>query len=417
MADDSALTQNVQESRLDLFVKLCTRLNSTHTAETIRTPEGDRLKLLSDDQLQQIEAHLDERLARLFAAEGLAPVNEVVRRYELAGGKRLRPQLCIWTWEHAAGRGQQAERESAVRDADGLLPEALLDLACAWELFHAFLLAHDDIIDNAETRRGRPSLHRQLAALDGNTRHFGMSLGIVAGDLMFSAAMQLWHEIDLPAEVYRQELKLLSRIARLTGFGQAIDICQSHNEIRAVDEQLLLREYHWKTAAYTFEGPMRSAAILARASEDAQSAISRFALALGQAYQLQNDLVDLSQPAHPGADLVQGKRTVALLRARAAMPEHHRAEFDRRLGELRHANGSVVTLAESLRKELFESGAIEQTRHLIVEFLTTCELAAHDPAMPAPLASGLLTLLDSLRMQYFSPSGLNQGACSEQTQL
>ena len=57
-------------------------------------------------------------------------------------------------------------------------------------------------------------------------------------------------------------------------------------------------------------------AILAGASEGAQRAISRFALALGQAYQLQNDLLDLSQPVHEGSDLVQGKRTIALVRAR-----------------------------------------------------------------------------------------------------
>jgi geranylgeranyl diphosphate synthase type I len=340
------------------------------------------------DQLQKIESHLSRLLARIFAADGLAPVNELIRSYVLSGGKRIRPQLCVWTCQQSAG--------------NRLLPASLLDLACGWELFHAFLLAHDDIIDNADTRRDQPSLHRQLAALDGNTKQFGVNLGIVAGDLMFSAAMQLWHDLDLPADVYRAELKLFSRIASLTGFGQAIDICQSHGGWDAVDEQVLLREYHWKTAAYTFEGPMLSAAILAGVSDEAQAAISRFALALGQAYQLQNDLLDLSRPAHDGGDLVQGKRTVTLIRARAALPDDRRARFDQRLAELRHANGGAVALAESLRAELRESGAVEQTQVLIDEFLTTSERAARDAALPPSLATAMTALLESLRAQYFS---------------
>jgi geranylgeranyl diphosphate synthase type I len=360
------------------------------------------LKLLSGDQLRQIESHLDMLLARLFAAEGLAPVNEMIRDHVLSGGKRIRPQLCVWTYQQAAGSGQSAVWNPELPGACCSLPTSLLDLSCAWELFHAFLLAHDDIIDNADTRRDRPSLHRQLASLDGNTHQFGANLGIVAGDLMFSAAMQLWHEIDLPADVYRQELKLFSRIACMTGFGQAIDICQSHAEIDSINEALLLKEYHWKTAAYTFEGPMLSAAILAGMSQDAQAAISRFALALGQAYQLQNDLLDLSQPARAGGDLVQGKRTVTLIRARAAMPEMLRLQFDRRLNQLRHANGQAIALAESLRAELRNSDAIEQTHRLIDEFLTAAARAASDAALPSPLASAMSGLLESLQTQYFS---------------
>lgn len=351
------------------------------------------MKLLSVSQTQRIEQHLTALLDRIFCAEGLTSVNHVIRSYVLVGGKRIRPQLTVWAYEQSGARGKE----------QGASENALLDLACAWELFHAFLLAHDDIIDNSDTRRDQPSLHRRLAHLDGNSRQFGINLGIVAGDLLFSAAMRLWHDLDLPDDVYRQELQLFSRIAALTGFGQAIDICQSHGELDAVNEELLLREYHWKTAAYTFEGPMVSAAILARLNTDAQNAISRYALALGQAYQLQNDLLDLSQPAHEGADLVQGKRTIPLLRARAGMSAARRLDFDRRLEELRHANGKSVPLAESLRRELRDTGAIEQTRVLIDEFLETSSRAAADPSLPASLGPALSGLMDSLRFQYFTP--------------
>ena len=251
-----------------------------------RVLSGECLKLLSADQIQRIESHLGQLLDRIFSAEGLAPVNDVIRRYVLAGGKRIRPPLCVWTYENSGargeGRGAGSDTFPSLAPCRSPLAPALLDLACGWELFHAFLLAHDDIIDNADLRRDQPSLHRQLASLDGNTREFGVNLGIVAGDLMFSAAMKLWHELDVPPDVYQQQLRLFSRIATTTGFGQAIDICQSHADLAGVDEELLLREYHWKTAAYTFEGPMRLGRHPGEAGRaSAQAAISRFALAHG----------------------------------------------------------------------------------------------------------------------------------------
>jgi len=370
------------------------------------------LKLISVDQLKLIEGHLAVLLARVFPADGgLAPLNQLIRDYVLAGGKRIRPQLCVWTYERVSGIGSRVSglgsRVSGAAASVFPRPETLnprpelLDLACGWELFHTFLLVHDDIIDNADIRRDAPALHRSLASLDGHSPKFGMNLGIVAGDLLFSAAMRLWHEIDLPAEIYKQELRLFSRIACTTGFGQAIDICQSHVPIDRVPEELLLREYHWKTAAYTFEGPMLTGAILAGADEPAQAAISRYALALGQAYQLQNDLLDLAHAAHAGSDLVQGKRTVALLRARAVMDEPSRAEFDGALDQLQSARGDSIALAEDLRLRLKRSGAAEQTRVLIERFLEESRAAANDPALAPHLSAAMLDLLDRLSTDYF----------------
>jgi geranylgeranyl pyrophosphate synthase len=268
-------------------------------------------------------------------------------------------------------------------------------------LFHAFLLAHDDIIDSADTRRDRPSLHRQLASLDGGSLKFGTDLAIVAGDLLFSGAMRLLHELDLPGDAYRDVLRSFSRVACLTGSGQVIDICQSHEPLDRVREDTLLREYHWKTAAYTFEGPMLSGAIAAGACENARAALSRFALSLGQAYQLQNDLCDLAEPAHPGCDLVQGKRTVTLMRARATMDESRRRAFDETFASIATANGHAVGLAEGLRRELRESGAIERTEQLIGELVAEARAAACDEALGDGLRAGLGGLLGSLESAYF----------------
>lgn len=362
------------------------------------------MKLLSDQQVVDIEQHLVRVLDRTLHAEGLSRLNESIRAYVLAGGKRIRPQLCVWTYERVQGQGVRGQGNPRLHSPDPspLTPLPLMDLACAWELFHAFLLIHDDIIDAAEQRRDQLSLHRQLASLDSNCSRFGSNLGIVAGDLLFSAAMSLWHEVDLPGQTYRDALRLFSRVSTITGFGQAIDICQSHVPLDEVSEETLLREYHWKTAAYTFEGPMLTGAILASATEGARQAISRFALALGQAYQLQNDLVDLSSPVHEGCDLIQGKRTITLMRARSAMTPGARQKFDQRLEALQQANGQAVHLTQALRDEVIATGAPAATRRMIGEFLDTARASIDDPALDSHLSTSMRTLLESLESRYFA---------------
>lgn len=347
------------------------------------------MNLLEPGQLAQIESRLTLVLGRIAEDASVPALAETLIRFVQSGGKRVRPQLCYWTY-----------LQGLSRSPDGL-DNAVMDLACGWELFHAFLLVHDDIIDAADMRRDQISLHRQLAALDSNCPVFGQNLGIVAGDLLFCAAMRVFHEADLPDTLYRRQLKLFSRVACMTGFGQAVDICQSHVPLDEVCEKTLLRGYHWKTAAYTFEGPMVSGGICADLDEGALAALSRFGMAIGQAYQLQNDLVDLSQPAHEGSDVLQGKRTITLVRARASMPDRQRAEFDRQLADIPSANGEAVAIAESLRRELLKTDAPAQTRGLIERLLEEARSASRDVALPQRLAGGLEALLARLGQQYF----------------
>lgn len=350
------------------------------------------MKLLSASDREVIETHLCRRLDEALAGDQLPALRAALKSYVLiGGGKRVRPQLVVWTWRHATG----ASPEAAV-------PAAVLDLAAGWELFHAFLLVHDDIIDGADHRRGLPSLHKELANLDHGCPRFGTNLGIVAGDLLFTAALQIWHEMDLPPTPYRDVLRLLSKIASITGYGQAVDILATQLPLEQVDEATLLREYHWKTAAYTFEGPMLSAAVVAGLAESARQSISDFSLAIGQAYQLHNDLLDLNQPAHEGCDLVEGKRTVALIRARGAMDAGRRERFDARFATLATANGSAVGLAEELRQELLATGVVERTRDLIDQLGRQAETSLANPQLPPSLRAGMAGLLGSFRAEYFA---------------
>jgi len=347
------------------------------------------LNLISQAELGRVESCLATLLPKSTESHGLEFFVESIRSFVLAGGKRIRPQLCLWTFAHTGG--------------PLALAPAAMKIACAWELFHAFLLIHDDLIDDADSRRDQPSLHRRFEEQGGLCDKTGRDLAVVAGDLLFSAALDTLHDIDLSPALYRRELRLFSRVALTTGLGQALDIVQAGKPVARACEKTLLREYHWKTAAYTFEGPMLSGAVLAGADEDILSVLSCYALALGQAYQLQNDLFDLASPAHEGCDLVQGKRTVTLLRARSAMNQGDRRRLDEILEELPNANGQAVALAEELRRNLLRSGAPQQTQALIDQFLAEARQASRAGCLPRPLATGLGELLDSLESQYFTP--------------
>ncbi len=350
------------------------------------------MTLISPADLQRIEQHLGTSLDRLLQAQGptprhLQPLIDRIREYVMRGGKRVRPQLCLWSFAGIS---------------DSPVSSELLDVACAWEIFHAFLLVHDDLIDVADTRREIPSLHRQLQLLDHDSAQFGQNMAIVAGDLLFGASIRLLAEMEIDPAIQIRLIRLFSRIACTTGLGQAIDLFQSQVPLSSVCEEVLLCEYDWKTAAYTFEGPLLSGAILAGAEPATLAILSRFARAIGQAYQLQNDLLDLCQPAHEGCDLVQGKRTISLLRARAGMTLESRREFDRRMDAIPAANGQAVRLAESLRLELCESGAVEQTQSMIVSLLEEARDAAGSVELPNRLARALSVLVDSLSQHYFA---------------
>jgi geranylgeranyl diphosphate synthase, type I len=345
------------------------------------------VRLVPPDELDRLESHLGKLLARRLVSEHLPDLTQALHAYVLAGGKRVRPQLCLWTFQRCAPAQPTTD--------------CILDLACAWELFHAFLLAHDDIIDSSATRRSQPSLHYRLASLDSGSEAFGVNLAIVGGDLLFTAALSLLHDLDLPQDRYRRVLQLFSRVAATTGLGQAIDIVQGHVPLPQVREEELLLEYHWKTAAYTFEGPMLSGALAAGAPQTTLDALSQYSLSLGQAYQIQNDLIDLQAPAHEGCDLVQGKRTITLLRARAGAAETGRQEFDARLARITVGGPAAIAEAEIMRQDLLASPAATRTRELVASLLEQALTAANTPTLPPSLRNGLHDILAGLRSAYF----------------
>ena len=236
------------------------------------------------------------------------------------GGKRLRPALVYYTYRACGGPSD-----------DEALPVAL-----AIELLHTYLLIHDDIMDHAEVRRGHPSAHarfrqsHQSRGFHGDPQDFGRSVAILLGDLAHTWAMELFSGAERSRELSRcfsamseeviggQYLELMVALRRSM---QAIPA-----ERERTNEKELLAVLRRKSGRYTAERPIQLGGILAGAAPGPLTALARFGAAVGEAFQLQDDLLgmfgDPETVGKPvGADLTEGKFTFLVYHAlKAAAP-------------------------------------------------------------------------------------------------
>jgi farnesyl diphosphate synthase len=285
-------------------------------------------------ELERVAQAVEGRLDRLLAPHrGEAPqgarLAEAMRYAALGGGKRLRPFLLI---------------ESA--QMFGVAPEDALSASCALECVHCYSLVHDDLpsMDDDAIRRGRPTLH---IAFDEAT-------AILAGDALLTLAFEtLGDPRTHPDPAIRAELILL--LAKAGGWhgmalGQALDLSPERQDFGASE---IARMQALKTGAL-FRFACEAGAVLGRAQPAERAALVRYAAAIGQAFQLADDLLDAQGDAQTlgkavAKDEARGKATlVALLGVEAAKA---------RLGELvddaAHAltpfGAKAATLAEAAR--------------------------------------------------------------------
>lgn len=235
----------------------------------------------------------------------IAPLARMLLDFAEAGGKRIRPLMFLCGWHAAGGTGRY---------------DAVLRAAASLELFHMFALIHDDIMDSSLTRRGRPTVHCELAR---NCRRedvveaekFGSNSAILVGDLALVWSDELLHASGLTPHQLQVARPLLDSMRTELMIGQYLDLLQSGE--RAYDLAALLTMIRYKTAKYTIERPLHCGAAIAGASEDLLQACTNFALPVGEAFQLRDDLIGVfGDPAITGKcqldDLRGGKATTLL---------------------------------------------------------------------------------------------------------
>ncbi|UOQ59415.1 polyprenyl synthetase family protein [Leucobacter rhizosphaerae] len=348
----------------------------------VRT-ESDRVRLRLE-----VEGEIDALLART-SRQAQTYGTEFLRLWShtaqhVRGGKLLRPILLLETYDALRPDG---DRREALR------------LATAVEALHFAFLLHDDVIDQDLRRRGELNLVGELvesataAGRGSAARHWAETGAILAGDLLLSSAHQIVARVRAPEATRERLLDLLEHTILETTAGEFSDVGLSDGMV-APDLDAVLVMTKQKTASYTFELPLRAAAILAGGSPELEHALSIAGAHLGLAYQLQDDLLSVFGDADehgkdPYSDLREGKHTAVICFAQrtSAWPV-----IARHFGDPQLQPEDAVRV----RRLLTDCGAEDHVRALIDDQLAALtELVADEErggAIPARVRAMLLDL-------------------------
>ncbi len=279
------------------------------------------------------QARVDDALERWVPPETALPesIHKAMRYSLFAGGKRIRPILCLAAAE-------------AVSDA----PAGVESAACTLELVHTYSLIHDDLpaLDNDDLRRGVPTCHKV----------FGDAIAILAGDALLTLAFQVLAQMDCPAE------RRVALIAELSTAGGTVggmiggQVCDLEGEGRHPTAALLETIHRAKTGAL-LRASLRMGGIYAGANHRQLDALSCYGEHVGLAFQIVDDVLDVEQSSEAlgktaGKDAQQHKITfpaVYGLEQSRAMAEKERLAahlalrpFDERAERLRELADFIV---------------------------------------------------------------------------
>ncbi len=360
---------------------------------TPRSRPEDAFRAEDERFVARLHGELEEFLGRQRSVLGgisadALPLVEAVAALS-AGGKRLRARLCYWGWRAAGGDPEDP---------------AVVRAGAALELFQSAALIHDDVIDRSDTRRGAPSVHRRFEAahaergwaLDGAA--FGVAAAILSGDLCLSWSEQLFAAATATADGGHRARSVFDLMRSEVMAGQYLDVqgeVAGGGQDRAGAVQRALDVIRYKSAKYSVEHPVVLGAALAGAGEPVLERCSAFALPLGEAFQLRDDVLgvfgDPSTTGKPaGDDLREGKRTVLVGYVRSRGSEEQIERLEAALGRPDLTEEDV----EQLRSLITACGALGATEALI-DGLSREAFAALDrlgaEAVPMAALRGLAT--------------------------
>ena len=266
------------------------------------------------EELRLCQAFIERRLAEFFpdAGEGYAALLESMRYSLLAGGKRIRPVICLKFCEAAGGSAESA-----------------LDAACAIEMLHTYSLIHDDLpcMDDDDTRRGMPSNHIK----------FGEYTATLAGDALQAAAFETLLKSELPPERAAEAAGILAQAAGAHGIcgGQYLDIFKEGKPMTAHE----IIEIHSAKTAAMFSAAARIGVIAAGGTQEQIAAAEQYALSIGMAFQIKDDVLDRSAAPEElgkpvGSDMQNNKTTFLTLYGMQECEKMIRAETEKAIAAL-----------------------------------------------------------------------------------
>jgi len=298
---------------------------------------------------------------REIAAQGgaaIEPVAEIAGYLREGGGKRLRPALLLLAAGASGYRGPGAIRLGAVV-----------------EMIHSATLVHDDVIDGAQTRRGRPSTNAR----------WGNHMSVLAGDWLYMQSFELALRernfaildilIELTQNMVEGELLQLTRLGR-------IDLTEAD-----------ATELAYRKTACLFAGCSRLGAVLGRQPKNVEDALADYGRNAGLAFQLVDDLLDFTaSPEQLGkpvlSDLKEGKVTLPLIFAledtgalygsSGDFNGHWASEGRRLVGKVLEERGFLSVRPEQITGLVNESGAITRASHLAKEYVSRAKACLED---------------------------------------
>jgi geranylgeranyl diphosphate synthase, type II len=283
------------------------------------------------ETLKQGQQLADSALERLLPAGTQYPqsIHQAMRHSVFAGGKRLRPILCM----------------EAARMVRGELPTGVEDLGAAIEMLHTYSLIHDDLpaLDNDDLRRGRPTCHVA----------FGEATAILAGDALQTYAYEVMSKLKCSAEA---RVKIVEELARGTGTiegmigGQVVDLEAEHQRPNGETLEYIHRA---KTGAL-ITSSLLTGCYFAGATADEVHKVREFGRAAGLAFQIADDILDVTQTSEQlgktaGKDLTSEKATYPALYGLEKAEEIAGKLINQACGALDSFGDSAATLKEIAR--------------------------------------------------------------------
>ena len=288
--------------------------------------------------------------------EYLQPISKSLSEYILAGGKRFRP---VFAYLGFLGAGGAADPKIA--------------RACAaLELVHVCALIHDDLMDGSDTRRNRQSIHREFenyhdeAKYFGSSENYGASVAILLGDLSLVWSDELLFSSGIATEQLNQALPIFYDMREELMAGQYLDVLES--VIGKSSKSRSSKIAQLKSGKYSIERPLQFGAALSGANPKLLDDFSKFGLALGEAFQLRDDLLGIfgepnvtGKPS--GDDIREGKRTLLIALTLDRCNEPERRLLEKSLGEKTLDNSAIAEIQELISR----CGAKGECERLIAE--------------------------------------------------
>lgn len=352
------------------------RLTETHQSSSVplRSEAVAASDPAWDDFCVAVAEELDAYFDGLKDAVRRSPGFPVLRsriREQVIGGKLLRPRLTRLAWR---AFGERAEPVMGGEACNGPDPDCVR-LAASFELLHAALLVHDDVVDRDPVRRGRPTvgeLYRRDAHSVGvpadEAQHLGEAVAIIGGDLLLAGALRL--ATTCTADPVRSQAvsAVVFDAVTASAAGELDDVLLSMHRYGQQHPavQDILNMERLKTATYSFEAPLRAGALLAGANQDDAARLAHAGSRIGVAYQVVDDVLGTF-----GDSRLTGKSTEADLReGKATVLTAHGmkdARARKALADFAAGDITVVQVKAALARSGAETSAVKLAAELVAD--------------------------------------------------